>query len=431
VPAVVRPVTPEDYFPVTAEAEDWNLRWKLAADPSAQPAAGDTTARVVVSPASPLPVSDGWKLLVKAGLPSMDGGPKLAGNIEIAVGQVSPLKIQKVECGNYINSGPTATIVFDRSLAPDITAETAAKFFRIEPEVPSLAWEVSYDMATVRGRFEVGKEYTLRIGDAVVSGSGEPFAGEREFALVFNPVPPRLYLPELTMSQILGGRGVLPVKSVNLLSLKVRAVLLEPDQALRGLSAFKEHEWKYSNETPIPTTGFTGKTIADKTIAVAAPQIDKASVTELDWTRILGGKKAGIIYLEITGTPLAEVGGKKCAAQALGRSLDQVRQQYTNPCVLLRHRKAARWRSTRASRRAIRKNHWGKDRSRRLGFPLLPTRSALARGEVGRGQLSPAHGAGRTDPAHRRVVLRLENRRFGRVRPARHDLHRPPALPAG
>lgn len=317
VPAVVRPVTPEDYFPVTAEAEDWNLRWKLAADPSAQPAAGDTTARVVVSPASPLPVSDGWKLLVKAGLPSMDGGPKLAGNIEIAVGQVSPLTIQKVECGNYINSGPTATIVFDRSLAPDITAETAATFFRIEPEVPSLAWEVSYDMATVRGKFEVGKEYTLRIGDAVVSGSGEPFAGEREFALVFNPVPPRLYLPELTMSQILGGRGVLPVKSVNLLSLKVRAVLLEPDQALRGLSAFKEHEWKYSNETPIPTTGFTGKTIADKTIAVAAPQIDKASVTELDWTRILGGKKAGIIYLEITGTPLAEVGGKKCAAQAL------------------------------------------------------------------------------------------------------------------
>ncbi|MBJ7258231.1 MAG: hypothetical protein JHD33_01740, partial [Chthoniobacterales bacterium] len=321
VPAAVRAATAEDYFQVAPAEDDWNMRWKLAADPSATPANG-TTARIVVTPASPLPLSDGWKLQVKAGLPAAEGDLKLAGAAEIAVGRVSPLALSGVECGNYVNSGPTATMTFDRNLAPDITSETAAQFFAVRPEVPGLEWEIGYDTVVARGKFEIGREYTLRIGDKVVSGSGEPFAGEREVPLVFSPAVPRLYLPELTMSQILGGRRLLPVRSVNLLSLRVRAVLLPPGQALRALSVFAENEWKYFNGQPVPATDFSGTTLVDETIAVAGPQIDKSTTTDLDWTRILGGKKAGFVYLEVTGEPLAAVGGKKCAAQALVQLTD-------------------------------------------------------------------------------------------------------------
>ncbi|MEY3481823.1 MAG: hypothetical protein RIQ71_2598, partial [Verrucomicrobiota bacterium] len=165
-------------------------------------------------------------------------------------------------------------------------------------------------------------QYVLRVGDAVVSADGAPFAGDRDVPVSFGPVAPRLYLPELTMSQILGGRRMLPVRSVNLISLRVRATLLAPEDALRAFSAFEENRWKYFNEEPVPTKGFAGKILTDETIAISGPKLDERMTTELDWTRILGGKKSGFVYLEVTGQPLAEAGGKKCAAQALVQLTD-------------------------------------------------------------------------------------------------------------
>jgi len=317
VPAAIRPVGPDDYFQVEPDAEDWNLRWKLANDPNAEVSAEPTTARVVVTPASPLPVSAGWRLTIKQGLPSADGSAALPASLEIPVGEVPAFGIRNTECRNYVNSGPTATVNFSDSLAPDINDETAGKFFTVTPAVADLEWEIVYDAVVVRGAFELGKEYNLRVGEGVVSGEGQPFDGARDVRLSFAPVPPRLYLPELTMSQILGGRRILPVRSVNLASLRVRAVLLSPDQAARALSVFEENRWKYSNEEPVPTDNFSGKTVSDETIAVNEALVDKRATTDLDWSRILGDKKSGIVYLEITGDPLAEVGGKQCAAQAL------------------------------------------------------------------------------------------------------------------
>lgn len=317
VPAVIRPVVPDDYFQVEPEADDWNKRWKFATDPAAENASDPTTARVVVNPASPLPVAAGWTLTVKKGLPSADGSATLPDSVKIAVGEVIPFEIRNTECGNYVNSGPTATINFSESLAPDISDETAGDFFTITPAVANLDWETVYDAVVVRGRFETGKEYTLHIGEGVVSREGQPYAGPREVKLSFAHVPPRLYLPELTMSQILGGRRVLPMRSVNLASLRIRAVQLAPEAAARALAVFEENRWKYSNGEPVPLGNIGGNVLADETIAVSEPAIDKPVTTDLDWTRILGDKKAGIVYLEITGDPMTEVGGPKCAAQAL------------------------------------------------------------------------------------------------------------------
>ncbi|MFM8230647.1 MAG: MG2 domain-containing protein [Chthoniobacterales bacterium] len=321
IAAKVRVVKADEYFPVEPEAQDWNLRWKLAADPSAE-SPQETAARIAVTPATPLPVAKAWRLVVKQGLPADDGKTKLPQSLELAVGEVKPFELAETEFRNYVNSGPTATIRFSENLAPDITDETASKFFSVSPEVEKLDWEIVYDAVVLRGPFKLGQEYTLRIGDDVVSGAGQPFSGSREVPLSFQPVPPRLYLPELTMSQILGGRRILPVRTVNLASLRVRAVLLSPDQAARAMSIFEENRWKYSNEEPVPTDKFSGKTVSDETIAVSEALVDKRATTDLDWSRILGDKKAGIVYLEITGDPLAEVGGKKCAAQALVQLTD-------------------------------------------------------------------------------------------------------------
>ncbi len=319
VPADVRLQRSDEFFEVPPESGDWDLRWRLARDPSAKPADDEErfANRLVVEPVGPLPAGPGWKLLVAAGLPSKSGAATLREPCEIELGTVAPFSIKKLEAGNYINSGPTLFLEFSSALAPDISKENAAEFFNITPAPSELVWEINYDTAVARGKFELGRDYRLAIADGVCSSTGQPFGGARGHTVRFGPVPPRLYLPELTMAQILGGRRLLPVRSVNLESLHVKAILLSPDAAARALSVFTQHQWKYSDGEPVPTGNFTGRVLSDETLKIPEPAIDARQTTDLDWTHLLGGKKAGVILLELRGTSLPGVPPQTPAAQAL------------------------------------------------------------------------------------------------------------------
>ncbi|MBU3664966.1 MAG: hypothetical protein FGM15_03690 [Chthoniobacterales bacterium] len=319
VPAEVRHAR---NFNVAADAGDWNMRWQLIHDPSADEDQEEFPARLIVTPAVPLPAGTGWKLVVKAGLPAQSGTDKLAEPYAVQLGTVPPFTLKKSEAANYINSGPTLHLEFTGALAPDITPETAGKFFHISPAPADLGWEIDYDTATARGAFETGKDYTLAIGKDVCSAVGQPFDGEREQTVQFAPVLPRIYLPELTMSQILGGRRKLPVRSVNLASIRVKATLLPPLETAKALSIFEENRWKYSDGEPVPVEDFKGRVLCDETVAPPDTQIDRKQTIELDWDRLLGGKKAGAVLIELQGDPLPGAARQRPAAQALVQITD-------------------------------------------------------------------------------------------------------------
>ncbi len=319
IPATVRFVGRNDYFNVPAEAEEWSFRWQLAHDPAAERNSADEgfSARLFITPATPLPSGNGWTMVLDAGFPSGSGDHKLDEPYRVSLGTVNPFTLDAVESGNYINSGPTLTLQFNSAIAPDITSENAAEFFTVTPMPPDPEWEIGYDTVILRGKFELGREYKLTIAEGACSSSGQAFEGNREHTLKFGPVAPRLYLPELTMAQILGGRRQLPVRSVNLESLQIKATLLPADQAARALAAFTAHEWKYSEGEPIPTGEFKGTVLRDKTLPLTDTAPNLRQTTDLDWTELLGGKKAGVILLELKGIPFASVGGKPPGAQAL------------------------------------------------------------------------------------------------------------------
>lgn len=317
VPGVVRRAGSEDYFSLTAAQEDWNRRWQLASDPAAE-TEDAFAARLVAQPATPLPAGPGWRLEVAAGFPSAEGSQQLAEPVEIALGAVEPFALRTLEAGNFINSGPTLMAEFTGGLAPDITDETAQDFFKIEPSPPDLRWEASYGTVVARGAFELGRDYVFVVGDDVVSSVGQPFDGERQRTVRFAPVPPRLYLPELTISQFLGGRRVLPVRSVNLATLRVRATLLPPGNAATAMGLFAAHGLDYEfRGTPVPVTSLEGELIAEKTIPLPDPEIDRHQTTDLDWTELLGPRHAGVVLLSFEGEPLRGTGETRPAAQAL------------------------------------------------------------------------------------------------------------------
>src|SRR5690606_37455468 len=150
-----------------------------------------------------------------------------------AVGAVMPFEIRTLEAASYVNSGRSLVITFSHDVAPDITAETASKFLRVEPPVANLRVEESYQTLTLRGDFERGKEYMLHLEPTLVSADGLALAGAPQRPFRFAPVSPWLYLPEFTGHQVRGGLRKFEVASVNLKSLKVTLRRIPAEQVPR------------------------------------------------------------------------------------------------------------------------------------------------------------------------------------------------------
>lgn len=343
VDAKVRYATRRDYFSLQPEQDDWERRWleakgkieKSAAEDEQEteeqpetPEDTDTppanippqSNRLVVTPSEPLTPGAAWRLEMKGGLTSQSGKYRIAEPLTVPLGEVKPFQVTSVQASNYINSGRTVVVEFSRAMAEDITAETAPKFFRIEPAVANLRFDGGYTSLTAHGDFERDRDYRLVMEPTVVSMEGFPPESGREYTFRFGPVAPRLYLPEITGHQIRSGQRKFDVLSANLKTLHVTARLIAPDQVARAVAAFEKYEAEESGDElyqKLPDQLVRGKVIHDRVIDLAGQPIDSRQQTSLNWDEILGQQKAGAILLTVEGTPLPEVAGKRPGAQAL------------------------------------------------------------------------------------------------------------------
>ena len=335
VAASVRFAVPKDRFRIDEGATDWDTRWKLAHEPETKAVddEGDDNSdgekqepqrnRLVITPAVPLTPGSVWKLEVKAGIEAATGGYRIAAARTIELGRVEPFALKSLVTSSYLNSGRSAQIEFSVRYAEDVDDDNAAKFFRVTPEVKNLRFETDSPSLTVRGDFERGSEYRIEFDPAFVSDAGLPLTGERSRAFHFDPVKPRLYLPQITGHQIAGGRRKFPALSVNLRSLHIVAQLVPPEKVAAAIIAFEKYNREYDGKETdeqyqaLPAGLITGKIVAEKTIAIPSDVIDARQETPLDWDEIAGGEKTGAIFLTIDGQPLAEAGVKRPAAQTL------------------------------------------------------------------------------------------------------------------
>ncbi len=340
IAATVRYGTRRDYIQLQPEQDDWDERWLKAKQGAIQAEeaeeeeemddeSGDAPPlmnRIVITPVSPLLPGGSWRLEMKRGLKAKNGAHKINEPLVVALGKVRPFTFESLKPGNYINSGRSVTMEFTHGLAPDITPETAAKYFRFEPAVPNLRFDGWSTSMTALGDFERGREYQLTIDPAVVSEDGLPFAGERKRTVRFAPIAPRLYLPAITAHQISSGQRKFDVLSANLKSLRIVAQVVAPADAAPSIVAFNKYSREQSDGDEmyqaLPAGTIRGKTIFERTIELPKGAIDARQQTPLDWTEILGAQKAGVIFLTVEGEPVAEVAGKRPAAQALVQLTD-------------------------------------------------------------------------------------------------------------
>ena len=325
VAAKVIHATRNHYFYVPIEHEDWEKRWRAARGMEADENADRDAPipnRLVIEPVTRL-MPGTWRLEMKADLASHDGKHRIAEAWSLPLGKVEPFEIRELSTVNYINSGRQLTIEFTHGLAPDITPETAGRFLSVVPPVENLSFDGWRDTLMLSGAFELGRDYQLRIGEDVISADALPFVGERSRSFRFQPVKPRLYLPEITASQIQGGRRRFDVLSANLAAIRITARLVDPADAAKAIIAFGKYERDnadYKNHEfyqPLPEGGFRSELIAERRIELAAGELDERQITPVDWNDVLGERKTGVIFLTVEGEPRKEVAGKLPGAQAL------------------------------------------------------------------------------------------------------------------
>ncbi|MCU0777465.1 MAG: MG2 domain-containing protein, partial [Akkermansiaceae bacterium] len=325
VAAVVSHATRENHLYVPIEHDDWQKRWRAARgipDEENEDRSAPITNRLLIKPATAL-MPGTWRLEMKPGLAAEGGRLRIAKSWTLPLGKVAPFDISELRPENFINSGRMLNIAFSHRLAPDITPDVAGDFLSFDPPVKNLRFEGWSDTLIARGDFETNRDYRLIVGGDVISGDALPFAGERARTFRFQPVKPRLYLPEITASQIQGGHRRFDVLSANLSALKIVARLVEPDDAAAAIEAFGKYERENADyETrefyqPLPVYPFRSGLIAERRIATAAGGLDARQVTAVDWNDILGGRKTGVVFLTVEGEPREDVGGKRPGAQAL------------------------------------------------------------------------------------------------------------------
>ena len=333
VAATVRYAKRRDYFSIPDEAEDWNERWQRAHQPANAEKETDEDDerpqpnRLIVTPVAPLTPGPLWRLEMKPGLAASVGEFKIAEPRVSVLGRVTPFTLKKIEAESYVNSGRSVVLVFSEELAPDVKPETAGKFFRITPEDANLRFVTDDQPVVIRGDFQRGVEYRLEIDPSLLGQSLQAFSGERTRTFHFEPVKPRLYLPAITADQLRGGERKFPVRGVNLQSVRITAQLVAPTAAAQAIETFKKYEndnaqeddGPYEPYQPIPRGLIKGVTLTERTVELPGAVLDAPQEAVVDWSEILGGQKAGVIFLTVEGQPLAAAGGGKArpAAQAL------------------------------------------------------------------------------------------------------------------
>ena len=332
VAAKVRYAVADDYFSIPATDEDWQERWKEAQQPSHPrqlPQNGDTENnrddkdatlplrnRLIITPIEPLTPGTLWSLQMKPGITSVVGNLQMTQPRISMLGKVDPFALKKLTTENYLNSGRSVALEFSENFAPDVSEKTAGKFFRVTPAIPNLTFETNWQSITLHGDFQLGIEYHLEIDPTLLAESLQPFSGERTHPFRFAPVKPRIYLPALTADQLRNGTRKFPVHSVNLQSIHITAQLIAPESAAQAIEVFEKNSANTHPQSDelhepyqkIPPSLFKSTPLAERNIKLAADALDKTQETIIDWTDLIGEKKAGIVLLSVEGQPLPTAG---------------------------------------------------------------------------------------------------------------------------
>ena len=260
---------------------------------------------LVVVPRKPLPVGAGWRLDLSAGLPADEGSLRLPEKVQVDVGNVTPFVVTGVSVHNTISHPKKLKIEFSKRPAPQLCDSNAIlDWIEVTPTPEDLSAEVNWQTTvTLRGAFKLDTLYRVTVRAGLPAQA--PFTLEESFTQEFRvpPVAPRLYFPAYSTDQMSGGRRQFPLLAINVAKVSLRAKLLDAPTVIHALRGYRSY-YKTAGESDDyyePNKGLDYNLVPGRTIwsneVAAAQQTDVAEEIPLDWNRVLGGRKAGVIFV--------------------------------------------------------------------------------------------------------------------------------------
>jgi uncharacterized protein YfaS (alpha-2-macroglobulin family) len=265
--------------------------------------------RLVVMPTRPLPEGEGWRLVVRSGLPGVAGGLRTREPIEVAVGDVKPFVVTGVFPINEMGRGRWVSVKFSHPIAPKADPMEILKQVSISPCPQGLIAAISGDSLEITGPFELQKPYDIRVATGFKSIGGFPLKWVHQARILFEPIAPRVQFASFSGSQFAAGHRRFDLMSVNNAELRVRAKSLGPDtliHALRGYQRYLgstsptgEHEDSVRAQS-LDYDLMAGRTIFNRTLRPDAP-VDTAEKMNLPLDELLGEAKVGAIFVSVDG----------------------------------------------------------------------------------------------------------------------------------
>src|SRR3954469_349132 len=280
-----------------------------------------------VAPAKPLPPGIGWKLIVDPGLPTTEWKATLPVRKEVVIGVVKPFAIASIAAESNRVAGRRIVIQFSKPLAPDISAETVARWISVAPVPEKFATEVEGDTVTLKGNFALGAKY--RVTTKAGLPAKEPFQFDRAQTndLVFKPISPRLYFEDFATQQQRAGTRRFRLLSVNVPRIRVTARLFTGDTTAVAIKAYDKYEEFSDGRAPeemysrVEVEKLPGKVIWERELKTTAA-VDKPETLSLNWDEILGEHKTGAVLLTAESIDPVTAERKRVGTQAVVQLTD-------------------------------------------------------------------------------------------------------------
>lgn len=332
VPAKARHATGKDFEHYGAEAQATWAEQVSGAKPAISPD-GARLSALVIEPETPLPVGKGWKLDVSAAMKNMPGHDSLATGDSIELGDVLPFEVRDTGAHTPFDRDYFVRILFNKAISKNrwdeepkelaALAKKVAAAVKIEPAVEITSVDADWRSVAIHGKFALNQKYTITVGQGIESADGLPLQAVAVSERTFEANPPYVATPAFTNAQLATGKGEFGCSVANVKQARVRAKRLTGPELLEAIEKYQPYERAF-NSSPEkkaafkvePFESYPGAIVFDRTFPINKP-LDRSELIKLNWKEILGGAKAGPLFLEIEGTAAEGAGKQNVVAQSL------------------------------------------------------------------------------------------------------------------
>mgnify|MGYP001291034674 CR=1 FL=1 len=259
-----------------------------------------------------------WKLILKAGLQSVDSKFQFPKDREWDLGERNVMRVDGAYADNQLNAGRSIRVDFSHPLPSDLNPEDFAEWLVLErkdkegyvPANVNLSIQIRWRGLTLSGSFALNTPYRVKIKSGLPARLGLRLKDQWEQLFRFNPLSGRVYLADTTTSQSLFGNRSFEFVSVNNRSVRLQVKRVDPDQVFRvlqtyyreylGRSAFKwsGNSWKQRISQPISYELVPGQEVISKVYPVRA-KTDEALKREFRWGELLEENVSGTLFVNV------------------------------------------------------------------------------------------------------------------------------------